>query len=133
MDKECYDGRTHGAGRLVGGIFAGIFTAGLIALIIGALVMVLWNWLMPALFGLNTIMYWQGFGIALLARLLFGGAWHRVPGEDRRRKAKYKYKGQMSHRRNGWFDDVYEQWWEAEGAKSFDAYIQREEGKEEKE
>ncbi len=125
-----------GALRVLGGIIGGVFIAGFFALIIGALIMVLWNWLMPALFSLGTITYWQGFGIALLARLLFGGMGHKWHGDDYSNKARYryKYKTHMHHgtKRNWWFDDVYEQWWESEGARSFDAYIKREEDKEDK-
>ena len=35
-------------------------------------VMYLWNWLMPKLFNLTTITYWQAWGLSLLAGLLFG-------------------------------------------------------------
>ncbi len=38
-----------------------------------AIVMLLWNWLMPVLFGLSAINYWQALGIFILARILFGG------------------------------------------------------------
>lgn len=33
--------------------------------------MLLWNWLMPTIFGLTTITYWQGFGLWILCDLLF--------------------------------------------------------------
>jgi len=33
----------------------------------------LWNWLMPALFGLHRIGFWQALGLLLLAKILFGG------------------------------------------------------------
>ena len=39
----------------------------------GELVKYLWNWLMPALFGLHTITFWQGLGLLVLARILVGG------------------------------------------------------------
>jgi hypothetical protein len=39
----------------------------------GFVVMGLWNWLMPALFGSNSIGYWQAFGLLVLSRILFGG------------------------------------------------------------
>jgi hypothetical protein len=39
----------------------------------GEVVMHLWNWLMPALFGLHVVTFWQGLGLLLLARILFGG------------------------------------------------------------
>ena len=37
------------------------------------LVMVLWNWLMPTIFGLITITFWQAGGMLLLSKLLFTG------------------------------------------------------------
>jgi hypothetical protein len=42
------------------------------AVIIGIVVMLLWNWLLPAIFGIKTITFLQAMGIVLLARLLFG-------------------------------------------------------------
>lgn len=35
-------------------------------------VMSLWNWLMPALFGSRLITFWQALGLLALARILFG-------------------------------------------------------------
>jgi hypothetical protein len=35
--------------------------------------MLLWNWLMPAIFGLACISFWQALGLLALARMLFGG------------------------------------------------------------
>lgn len=31
----------------------------------------LWNWVMPTIFGLTKITFWQAFGINLLSSLLF--------------------------------------------------------------
>ncbi len=39
----------------------------------GFVVMGLWNWLMPALFGWKTIGYWQALGLFILSKILFGG------------------------------------------------------------
>lgn len=39
----------------------------------GWIVMLLWNWLLPPLFGFPTITFWQGLGILALCRILFGG------------------------------------------------------------
>ena len=36
-------------------------------------VMLLWNWLMPALFAWQTISYWQAAALLILSRILFGG------------------------------------------------------------
>ena len=39
----------------------------------GFVVMSLWNWLMPALFGLKLIGYWQALGLIILSKILLGG------------------------------------------------------------
>ena len=39
----------------------------------GYVLMKLWNWLMPELFGWHTITFWQALGIFVLSKLLFGG------------------------------------------------------------
>ena len=39
----------------------------------GSAVLHLWNWLMPEVFGMHTITYWQALGLLGLSWLLFGG------------------------------------------------------------
>jgi len=41
--------------------------------IFGEVVMHLWNWLLPALFGWHAISFWQALGLLVLCRILFGG------------------------------------------------------------
>jgi hypothetical protein len=41
--------------------------------VFGFVVSHLWNYLMPGLFGLHMITFWQAVGLMLLGRLLFGG------------------------------------------------------------
>lgn len=41
--------------------------------LVSAVVMTLWNWLMPELFDLTEIDIWQAAGILLLSKILFGG------------------------------------------------------------
>jgi hypothetical protein len=38
----------------------------------GELVLRLWNWLLPGLFGWRQISFWQAIGILALCRILFG-------------------------------------------------------------
>ena len=38
-----------------------------------AAVMLLWNWLIPVIFGLPAICFWQAVGLLVLCRILFGG------------------------------------------------------------
>ena len=71
----------------------GVGVVGLI-FIFGWVVMLLWNWLMPDIFGLGQITYWQGWGLLLLSSILFKG----FPSDssdggkrsDRRRKKELK-------------------------------------------
>jgi len=39
----------------------------------GELVLHLWNWLLPPLFGWRQITFWQALGLLALCRILFGG------------------------------------------------------------
>ena len=53
----------------------GLFVLFMIAMVFaaGAAVMLLWNALIPDIFGVNSITYWQALGLLILARLLTGG------------------------------------------------------------
>ena len=48
---------------------------GMVAFVVlgGEIVRLLWNWLLPALFGWRQITFWQALGLLLLCRILFGG------------------------------------------------------------
>ncbi len=39
----------------------------------GEIVLHLWNWLLPPLFGWRQITFWQALGLLVLCRILFGG------------------------------------------------------------
>ncbi|MDR0799348.1 MAG: hypothetical protein LBN18_06290 [Dysgonamonadaceae bacterium] len=39
----------------------------------GAIVMLLWNWVIPGIFGCAAINYWQALGLLALSRIFFGG------------------------------------------------------------
>lgn len=60
--------------KLVRGFLAAIIMGLVIALIIGLPVMLLWNWLMPTLFGLTVVTFWQAVGLAVLFSLMFGSS-----------------------------------------------------------
>ncbi|SEH84914.1 hypothetical protein SAMN02927937_01750 [Paenimyroides aquimaris] len=49
-----------------------VFAITALAIFGGALTL-LWNWLMPSIFGLTAINFWQAIGLFVLARLLFSG------------------------------------------------------------
>ena len=50
---------------------------GIIAIaVFGIVVMLLWNWLLPSIFGIVAINFWQALGILLLSKILFGSFGH---------------------------------------------------------
>jgi hypothetical protein len=53
--------------------------------VVGFTVMHLWNWLMPEIFGLHAITFWQGLGLFVLGKLLLGGFHHGHRGGGRGR------------------------------------------------
>ena len=60
------------------------------------LIMSLWNWLMPGVFGLHLISFWQAAGILFLSKILFGGFRPRFgPGMHWRRRMMERWE-QMS-------------------------------------
>jgi hypothetical protein len=50
-----------------------------IVALVSAVVMWLWNALLPPLLNVSTISFWQALGILVLSRILFGGFHHRGP------------------------------------------------------
>lgn len=65
--------RMHSRNRMwLHGLKFAVFAVAAIG-VVGAVVMTLWNWLTPAIFGWHTIDFWQAMGLLVLGRLLFGG------------------------------------------------------------
>jgi hypothetical protein len=71
-----------------------IFFVGPLALVVfvaifGEVVMHLWNWLLPPLFGWHQVNFWQALGLLVLCRILFGGFGGH--GNDRRNKIQRRF------------------------------------------
>jgi len=72
---------------------------------LGWVVMSLWNWLLPTLFGIKEIGYLQAMGVLLLSKILFGGfrghcgghgKWHKHRLENMSPEEREKFKSGMS-------------------------------------
>ena len=61
------------------------FALALFVWIGGEIVMHLWNWILPPLFGWKLIGFWQALGLLVLCRVLFGGWSGGGPRGSRRR------------------------------------------------
>lgn len=122
-------------------VFFGLLAIAGFALLFGLVVMWLWNWLLPDLFGITTIGYWQAFGLVILARILFGGILPRSRYASKRRHPFppppprphdpdvngtncWSYADRRSHR--WWY---YKKFWKDVGKTAFEEYMKQYEDK----
>jgi len=108
-------------------IFFGILAAIAFALLFGYVIMWLWNWLMPDIFGLTTITYWQAVGILVLGKLIFGGlgGGHNSKSHKGKPRKHLKEKMRDSCRTDFSHWKHYDRFWEEEGEEAYKAYIAR--------
>ncbi len=139
MDREENGrGRRH-FGRFlwfVGMVFARLLFIVVFALVLAIFVVWLWDWLMPALFGLGPITYLQAVGLMILARLVLGtfghgfrghGWHHRRPWPERFRHHGHPCGGGEHgdfDRTMKWWHN-YKEFWRDEGKAAFEAYQKR--------
>ncbi len=138
--------------RIVGWTVVGVVCAAVFAFVFGFVVKWLWNALMPVIFGLTAITYWQAVGIVILSRLVFGsfGGHH---GHRKHRKHHWYHGHHGHHGHHGLHDHFhkkwscmcddddddecwkpkgsyknwkyYDQYWKEEGKTAFEAYIDK--------
>lgn len=100
-------------------------------ILFGFVIMLLWNALMPQIFNLPEISYWQGIGLFILGRILLGGIggsskvnpnkqW-KSSSHSSKSKAATTLQSDMAHNSVKNYDG-YDEWWQAEGKDAFEAY-----------
>lgn len=104
-------------------VILGLIAAVVLGFIFGYVIKLLWNWLMPELFGLKEITYWQAIGLFILGRILLGSF-----GGNNNSDPKCNRNGATTAPENGsGFESkswkYYDEWWEKEGKKAFDSYL----------
>lgn len=109
-------------------MIAGMVVLGIIGItglfiLFGFIIMWLWNWLMPELFGLTTLTFWQGVGLFLLSKILFGGfgggsnkSKNQNNGKCRKRKNHHPDSSKWQH---------YNKFWDEEGELAYEEYVER--------
>ena len=107
-------------------LFFAIFAIGLFFLA-GYVLMLLWNWLMPQLFGVPTVTYWQAVGILILAKMLFGFGGGNGPGKHSKKRVEKTPRNtkNCSLRRDFSEWKHYDDFWKEEGENAFKAYVNR--------
>jgi hypothetical protein len=65
----------------------------------GEVVQLLWNWLLPPLFGWREVTFWQALGLLALCRILFGGfVRHGSGGSHLRHRLRERMAERMGER-----------------------------------
>ena len=109
----------------------------------GWVTQLLWNWLMPRLFEVPAITYWEGLGVIVLTSILFGRLGGGGSSDDKKKEKKSgpvrdeirrefarefekEYGKRTGNEANTEYEEAYEKWWEAEGKESFEKYSKKE-------
>ena len=113
--------RTKSPAVIAGWILLGAIAIVGIAILFGYIIMSLWNWLMPDLFGLTTITYWQAVGLFILAKIIFGG----FGGSSDNSKCDSKPSDKKSKKKDFSKWKQYDTYWEEEGEVAYQTYIDK--------
>ena len=74
-------------------------------------VKLLWNWLLPPLFGWRPITFWQALGMLALCRILFGGSgWHGSVRSRIRRRMEERCESMSPEEREQFRQRMRERW-----------------------
>ncbi len=100
-------------------IFGAIAITGL-AILFGFVIMWLWNWLMPEIFGLTTLSYWQAVGLFIFFKLLLGGC---GSGGKSSKSSDRKHSNHSKSDFSKW--KHYDEFWEEQGDELYKQYVER--------
>jgi len=110
---------------IVGIVLFGIVAIGALAILFGYILMSLWNWLMPELFDLPMITYWQAVGLFFLAKILFGfGGGNSGSGGKKSNNKDSEYCRTRKEKKRDFSKWAhYDKFWEEKGEKAYSEYI----------
>jgi len=117
--------RSKNIGTIIGWVIFGIFAAIALAILLGYGIMWLWNWLMPELFGLTTIGYWQAIGLFALSKILIGsiGCGSGSSSSSKKKKKSSNKDDMNCNDFSKW--KQYDQFWKEEGENAFNSYLNK--------
>ena len=101
--KDIAEGIAQGIAKGIAIGIAFFFAFVLFIFLGGIVVQWLWNWLMPDIFGLRELGFWEALGLLALSRILFGGFGRGGGGGPRKE-------------RHEWWKKNREGTWKREGA-----------------
>jgi ABC-type multidrug transport system fused ATPase/permease subunit len=88
--------------------------------------MLLWNWLMPDVFGLPILTYWKAVGILVMAKILFG-SFGDMDSKKGPKKQKKKFRERIGTKCGSDFSkwEFYDEFWKQEGEDAFNEFVRR--------
>lgn len=95
-----------------------------LAILLGFVIMWLWNWLMPDIFGLPSLTFWQAVGLFILSKILLGGfgggsgSKHKEHSNSCHSNDKRKKKSDFSK----W--EHYDKFWQEKGESQYTEYVE---------
>lgn len=119
--------RSKSPGEIVGMVIFGILAIAALATLCGFIIMSLWNWLMPYIFGLPELSYWQAVGIFALSKILIGGGCGFGGKHNSSKSKSYKNKG-AKRDFSKW--KYYEEFWEEQGNQAYEDFLKTKEDEE---
>ncbi len=114
--------RGRSPGEIVGLVILAIIGITGLAILFGFVIMWLWNWLMPELFGLTEITYWQGVGLFILFKILTGSCGSSSCDSSKDSKSDCK-KSDSNKSFSKW--KHYDKFWKEEGDELYKQYVDR--------
>lgn len=96
-----------------------------IAFLVGYVVMRLWNWLMPELFNLPLISYWQAIGVLVLAKIIFGFGGGNGPSKNKKSNKTPRMSSCNPLRSDFSEWQHYDEFWKEEGEKAYHKYVEQ--------
>lgn len=106
-------------------ICLGLVLSILFGLGFGFFVMLLWNSLLPDIWGWQAITYWQGAGLVILTRLLFGSQGYHKEANQPQAGCRGAFSPPSAECAADKDDRYFERWWAEEGEASLEKYTRR--------
>jgi hypothetical protein len=106
-------------------VILGVIGIAGLAILFGFIIMWLWNWLMPEIFGLTTLTYWQAVGIFILLKILLGGMGGHS-GSKKKHSKKHSKSSCGKESKNEFYKwKHYDKFWKEEGDQAYKEYVER--------
>lgn len=104
--------REMSAGRMIATGLMFVIVGTLAAFVFGYVAMSLWNWLMPELFGLKALSFWQAFGLLILSWIFFGRfrGGHHWHGRHWRRRMFERWERMTPEERERFREKMHSRW-----------------------